>query len=132
MTNEIISVFIILGVSIVLFITEWIRIDIIALMVMVSLALSGAPYPDLLRVLPGEALSGFSNPAVVTVWSVLILSGALSRTGIANFIGERFLYLAGKSKSRLLAVIMITAGVLSGFMNSIGVTYLLLAVVLDI
>jgi len=125
MTNEIISVFAILSVSIVLFITERIRIDIIALMVMVSLTITGL-------VTPGEALSGFSNPAVVTVWSVLILSGALSRTGIANFIGEKFLYLAGKSKSRLLAVIMLTAGVLSGFMNSIGVTSLLLPAVLDI
>jgi len=125
MSLAIISVFVILGISIVLFITEWIRIDIIALMVLVSLALTGSVTPD-------EALSGFSNPAVVTVWSILILSGALSRTGIANYIGERLLYLGGRSIGRLLAVIMLTAGTLSGFMNSIGVTSLLLPAVLDI
>ncbi|UCF60656.1 MAG: SLC13 family permease [Anaerolineaceae bacterium] len=125
MTPEIAIVLGILGIAIVLFITEWVRIDVTALMVLVSLALTGL-------VSPSEALSGFSNPAVITVWAILILSGGLARTGIAGLIGHRVLRLAGKSEIRLLTIIMLTVGVLSGFMNDIGVASLFLPVVIDI
>ena len=125
MTQEIIIVLVILGAAVFLFISERIRVDIISLMVLVGLALTGLITPE-------EALSGFSNPAVVTVWAVLILSGALSRTGIANFIGSRLLRYGGQGEVRLLAVIMFTAGILSGFINSIGVASLFLPVVIDI
>jgi di/tricarboxylate transporter len=125
MTLEIGIVLAILGIAIVLFITEWVRIDVVALMVLVSLALTGL-------VTPAEALSGFSNPAVITVWAILILSGGLARTGIAGLIGHRVLRLAGMSEVRLLIIIMLTVGVLSGFMNDIGVASLFLPVVIDI
>ena len=125
MTLEIAIVLAILGIAIVLFITEWVRIDVVALLVLVSLALTGL-------VSPAEALSGFSNPAVITVWAILILSGALARTGVAGLLGHRLLRLAGESEVRLLTIIMITVGVLSGFMNSIGVASLFLPVVIDI
>jgi len=125
MSLEIITVLGILLLAVVLFITERVRVDVVALLVLVSLALTGL-------VTPAEALSGFSNPAVVTVWAVLILSGALSRTGVARLIGSWMLRLVGKSESRLLAVIMLTVGSLSGFMNTIGVASLFLPVVIDI
>jgi di/tricarboxylate transporter len=83
-------------------------------------------------VTPQEGVSGFSNSAVVTVWAVFILSGGLGQTGIANLIGKQVLRLAGDSEARLLIVIMITAGVMSAFMNNIGVAALLLPVILDI
>jgi di/tricarboxylate transporter len=125
MTLEIITVLSILILAIVLFITDWVRMDVVALLVLAGLALTGL-------VTPNEALSGFSNPAVVTVWAVLILSGALSRTGVAGLLGRRILHLAGESEARLLVIIMLTAGLLSGFMNSIGVAALFLPVVIDI
>ncbi|KPK91700.1 MAG: hypothetical protein AMJ88_12960 [Anaerolineae bacterium SM23_ 63] len=125
MTPEIAIILAILGIAIILFITEWVRVDVVALLVLVSLALSGL-------VSPAEALSGFSNPAVITVWAVLILSGGLARTGIAGLIGHRVLRLAGESEIRLLTIIMLTVGVLSGFMNDIGVASLFLPVVIDI
>ena len=81
MTPEIATVLAILLAAIVLFVTEWIRVDVVASMVLVSLALTGL-------VTPAEALSGFSNLAVITVWAVLILSGGLARTGVANRIGQ--------------------------------------------
>jgi di/tricarboxylate transporter len=93
-------------------------------MVMVALALTGL-------VTPSEALSGFSNSAVVTVWAVLILSAGLTRTGVANIVGRQLLRLAGHSEVRLIAVIMLAAGILSGFMNNIGVAAMLLPVVID-
>ncbi|MGD9098911.1 MAG: SLC13 family permease [Anaerolineae bacterium] len=125
MTPEILTVLTILTLSVVLFITEWVRMDVVALLVLASLALTEL-------VTPAEALSGFSSPAVVTVWAILILSGSLARTGVAGLVGRRMLQLAGNSETRLLAIIMLTAGILSGFMNSIGVASLFLPVVVDI
>ncbi len=115
----------ILVLAILLFVTERLGVDVVALLVLGSLAATGL-------VTPAEAVSGFSNPAVITVWAVLILSGGLSRTGVANFIGRHVLRLAGQGEVRLMAVIMLAAGVMSAFMNDIGVTALLLPVVISI
>jgi di/tricarboxylate transporter len=115
----------IMALAVVLFVTEWLRVDVVALLVLAALALIGL-------VTPAEAISGFSSPAVITVWAVFILSGALSRTGVASLIGRQVLRLAGTGELRLMAVIMLTAGVMSAFMNNVGVAALLLPVVMDI
>ena len=125
MTIDILLVFLILLTALVLFFSGWIRMDIVALLVLGSLALTGL-------VTPAEALSGFSNPAVVTVWAMFILSAALSQTGVARIIGRQVLKLAGKSEARMIIVIMLTAGLLSAVMNNIGVAVLMLPVVMDI
>lgn len=125
MTLDIVIVFSITALAVVLFITERVRVDLVALMVMASLALTGI-------LTPVEALSGFSSAAVVTVWAVLILSAGLARTGVAGAIGHRVLGLAGSSETRLVLLIMLMVGLLSGFMNSIGVAALFLPVVIDI
>lgn len=125
MTLEIIIVLAILSVAILLFVTEWVSMDVVALLVLGALTLSGL-------VTPIEALSGFSNPAVITVWAILILSGGLARTGVASLIGRRLMRLARGSETRLLIIIMLTVGILSGFMNTIGVVSLFLPVVIDI
>lgn len=125
MTFEMVAVFSILLLAMILFVTEWLRMDVVALLVLGVLALTGL-------VSPAEALSGFSNPAVVTVWAVFILSAGLSQTGVAKFIGHQVLRLAGRREAQLLVVIMLTAGVMSAFMNNVGVAALLLPVVMDI
>jgi di/tricarboxylate transporter len=125
MTVEIGIVLAILCIAILLFITEWVRIDVVALLVLFGLAVTGLTSTS-------DALSGFSNPAVITVWAMLILSGALGRTGIAGSMGHFLLRWAGNSEVRLLTIIMLTAGVLSGIMNDIGVASLFLPVVIDI
>ncbi len=125
MTLQIGLVLAILTLAVLLFITEKLRVDVVALLVLVLLALSGL-------VGPVEALSGFSNPAVITVWAVFILSGGLSRTGIAGLVGRQVLRLAGAGEMRLVALIMLTAAFLSAFMNNVGVAALLLPVVMDI
>ncbi len=125
MTFQITLVLAILGIAVVLFVTEKIRVDVVALMVLISLAMTGL-------VTPSEALSGFSNLAVITVWAVFILSGGLFRTGIADIIGRQVLRLTGKNEVRLLVVIMLTTSLLSSFMNDIGVAALLLPVVINI
>lgn len=125
MTTEIAIVLSILLVSIVLFITEVIRMDVVALLVLVALAFTGLVTPE-------EALAGFSNPAVVTVWAMFILSEGLTETGVAGSIGRQVLKMAGANQFRMIMAIMLTAGVLSAFMNNIGVAAFMLPVVITI
>jgi di/tricarboxylate transporter len=97
-TNDIALVLAILGIAIVLFATERIRVDLISMMVLLSLILTG-----LLTV--EEAFSGFSNPAVITVWAIYIVSEALFFTGVADYLGQRILQVSGKDVARLTAVL---------------------------
>ena len=125
MTPDVVLVFSILAVSVLLLVTEWIPMEVTALLSLGAVALTGL-------VSPVQALSGFSNPAVVTVWAVFILSGGLTLTGVANVIGRFVLRLAGTSESRMIIVIMVTAGVMSAIMNNVAVAALMLPVVMDI
>lgn len=125
MTPQIALTLIIIAAAIILFATEKLRVDMVALLVLLTLALTGL-------VGPTEVFAGFSNPAVVTVWAVFIVSGGLFRTGVADFLGERIVRVAGNSEPRLIAVIMLTCGLMSAFMNNIGATAVLLPAVAGI
>lgn len=125
MTPEILLVLGILAVVIVVLITEIMPLEVLALLVLGVLAITGL-------VSPQEALAGFSNPAVVTIWAVFILSGGLTRTGIANILGRYLLKMAGSGERRLIILIMVIAGGLSAFMNNVAVAALMLPVVMDI
>ncbi|NIM96379.1 MAG: SLC13 family permease [Anaerolineales bacterium] len=125
MTTDILLVFAILTIALILLISERVRMDLVALLVLGALVLTGI-------LTPTEALSGFSNPAVITVWAVFILSGGLTRTGIASEVGKYVLRLFGSSEIQLVLGIMLTAGLMSAFLNNIGVAALLLPVVMDI
>jgi di/tricarboxylate transporter len=125
MTLEIALVLAILAISLVLFISEVIRMDLVALLVLGALAVTGL-------VDSTEAFAGFSNSAVITVWAMFILSEGLTRTGIADIIGRQVMRLAGRREIAMITVIMITGAVLSAFMNNIGVAALMLPVVVDV
>ena len=125
MTLEIAIVLGILAVSLILFVSEVIRMDLVALLVLGTLAVSGL-------VTAPQAFAGFSNSAVITVWAMFILSDGLTRTGIADVISHQVMRLAGRREIPMIIVIMITAAVLSAFMNNIGVAALMLPVVVDI
>ena len=125
MTFEIALVLGILLISLVLFVSEIIRMDLVAMLVLCSLAVTGL-------VGPNEAFLGFSNSAVITVWAMFILSEGLTRTGIANVIGVRVMRIAGRREPVMIIVIMVTAAILSAFMNNIGVAALMLPVAVDI
>jgi len=122
---EIAIVLIILAVALVLFISEVLRMDLVALLVLCALAVTGV-------VTPNEAISGFSNAAVITVWAMFILSEGLTRTGIADILGRQVMRIAGSKEVPLIFWIMVISGGLSAFMNNIGVAALMLPVVIDI
>jgi di/tricarboxylate transporter len=125
MTVEIFIVLVILGVSLVLFVSEVIRMDLVALLVLCTLAITGLVDAE-------GAFAGFSNSAVITVWAMFILSEGLTRTGIADIIGRQVMRVAGRREIAMIFVIMVTGAVLSAFMNNIGVAALMLPVVVDV
>jgi di/tricarboxylate transporter len=125
MTQENLLVLVILAVAVILFVSERLRVDLIAMMVLITLSLTGMLTIE-------EAFSGFASPAVITVWSVYIVSGALFRSGVADTLAKFMLRLAGDSYLRLLFVIMITVGIMSSFMNNIGAVAILLPAVVSV
>jgi di/tricarboxylate transporter len=125
LTIEIALTLAIIVAAVVLFATEKLRVDLIALMVLLTVGLIG--------LIPPEAVfAGFASPAVITVWAVYIVSAGLFKTGVADILGERITRLSGKSETRLIIVIMVTCGTMSAFMNNIGATAVLLPVVVGI
>lgn len=125
MTPNIIFVLLILVVALVLFVTEWVSMDLVALMVMSVLGVSGL-------ISPADAVSGFSNPAVITVWAMFILSAGLTRAGIGELIGRYVMLAAGRSEARMIMIFMLVSGGLSAFMNNIGVAALMLPVAVEV
>jgi di/tricarboxylate transporter len=122
MTPEILLTLGIILIAVVLFATEKLRVDVIALLVLLAVTLLGLVSAE-------NAFSGFASPAVITVWAVYIVSGGLFRTGVADRIGEYITRMAGNDEPRLIAVIMLTSGIMSAFMNNIGATAVLLPAV---
>lgn len=125
MTLDQILVVVILIGALILFVTEKLRADLVALLVLLALLVT-----NLLTV--EEAFLGFSNPAVITVWAVFIISGGLQRSGVADIIAQYMLRWAGHSEFRLLVFIMLAAGVMSAFMNNIGAVAILMPAVISI
>ena len=115
----------ILVIALVLFVTEALRMDIVALLVVGALTVTGL-------VTPAEAVAGFSNEAVITLWAMFIISEGLLRTGVGDLIGRYLMRLAGRNEAALVAVIMLASGGLSAFMNNIGVAVLMLPVVMGL
>jgi len=109
----------IIGCALLLFITEWLRSDLVAIAVMLTLPLTGL-------ITAGEAFSGFSNPAVITVIGMFILSGGLVRTGVADWVAEMIIRGGGTNPTVLTIIIMLTVGGMSAFMNNIGAVAVML------
>ena len=125
MTTEIaLTLAIILG-ALVLFATEKLRVDLVALLVLLVVGLTGLIDPE-------RVFDGFANPAVITVWAVYMVSGGLLKTGVADVMGRGILRLGGEREPRLIATIMATCGLLSAFMNNVGATAMLMPAMVDI
>ncbi len=125
MTPDHLILYILIAAVVVLLVTEWIPLEATALLTMGILGLTGL-------VSAQEALAGFSSPAVITIWAVFILSGALDRTGVADRIGRSFQRLAGRTEIGLTTVLMLGAGLMSAVMNNVAVAALLLPVTMDL
>jgi di/tricarboxylate transporter len=113
MTREILVVLGILTGAILLFLSNRVRPDVVAVLVAVALAVTNS-------VTTQEALSGFSSPAVIAIAALLVIGAALVRTGVVQCIAGCLQGLAGESQGRLKVLSGAVPGVLSGFVNIIA------------
>lgn len=113
LTTQIMVVMGVLLFAILLFIFEWVRVDVVGIMMMVILPLLGL-------VTPKQAISGLSSNAVVSIIAVIIIGAGLDKTGVMNILARQIIKLAGKSETRIMALIAATVGLISSFMQNIG------------
>ncbi|MGB7876281.1 MAG: SLC13 family permease [Anaerolineales bacterium] len=125
MTPQIALTLAIIVGALIVFATDKLRVDVVALLVLLTVGLTGL-------IGPKEVFAGFSNSAVITVWAVYIVSGGLFKTGVADILGKFILRLSGDNEMRLITVIMLTCGVMSAFMNNVGATAMLMPAVVSV
>ncbi|MCF8031858.1 MAG: SLC13 family permease [Desulfarculaceae bacterium] len=122
LTFDMILVMIMIGIAVFLFIVEWVRVDVVAILMMVTL-------PLLHLVTPSEAFSGLSSNAVVSIIAVIIIGAGLDKTGVVNRLVGPILKVAGNSQSRIVIFISLTVAIISSFMQNIGAAALFLPAV---
>lgn len=125
MNPEMIFVFSLIGVAAILMASNRVRFDIVALLVVLALMLSGV-----LSV--GQALAGFGSSVVILVAGLLVIGEMLARTGVARAVGDWILKKGGTSETRLLVLIMLGAGLLGSIMSSTAVVAIFIPIVLRI
>jgi di/tricarboxylate transporter len=121
LTNEMLMVFAILAYTVLMFVTEVIRIDVAALLILVMLGLSGL-VPDT------HIFDGFASNAVIAIIAVMILGAGLDRTGVMTAVANFILKIGGKTEKTVMPVVSVTVGGISGFMQNVGATALFLPV----
>ena len=119
LTTDMILVMMLIGVAIFLFIIEWVRVDVVAILMMVVL-------PLFHLVSPKEAFIGLSSNAVVSIIAVIIIGAGLDKTGLINSLVSPILKIAGRSQSRIIIAISMAIAVISSFMQNIGAAALFL------
>jgi di/tricarboxylate transporter len=118
-------VFGLLALTIILFLSERLRLDLVAILALLALMLTGL-------LTPGEALAGFSDPIVLIIAGLFVVGGGLFQTGVANALGNWLARIAGQNEASLIVVIMLVVALLSAFMSSTGTTAVLLPMVVSL
>jgi di/tricarboxylate transporter len=123
--SELIWVLCLLAMAVLLFATGKVRMDAVALLVIVAFVLSGT-------LTLSEAFSGFSDPNVILIAALFIIGDGLVRTGVATSMGSWLVKVAGNSEIKMLVFLMLTVAGLGAFMSSTGVVAIFIPVVLSV
>ena len=115
--------FIILGITIILFVSGKIRPDIVAIASMMALSMTG-----ILTV--NETFSGFSNSSIILIAGLFIVGEAMSRTGLTSWLGNKIITLSKNNSNKLLVLVIIGSAILSAFMSNTGTVASLMPVVI--
>ncbi len=115
---------IILVVSAVLFVSGKMRSDLVAVLVMLALLLTGI-------LTPAEALAGFSNPIVIMMVGLFVVGGGVFSTGLAKKIGGQILSLSKGNETRLFILLMLTTSFVGAFVSNTGTVALMLPIVVS-
>ncbi len=125
MNSELIWVLSMLVGAILLFITNKVRMDVVALLIIILFVVSGT------LTLP-QALAGFSDPNVILIAALFVVGEGLVRTGIAYQVGDALVKVAGSSETRMLVLLMVAVATLGAVMSSTGVVAIFIPVVLSV
>ncbi len=116
------KVFGLLSAAILVFVFDWLRVDIVGILIMILLPLLGVLSAE-------EATAGLSSNAVVSIIAVMIIGAGLNRTGVMDVLAKKIIKVAGKSETRIMVVISATVSFISSFMQNIGAAALFLPAV---
>jgi len=117
MDSSILIVLVILAGTVFMLVLDVVRIDVVAILSMLA---------------PHEALSGFSSNAVVAMMAVMTMGRGVARTGLMDGFSRAVVRLAGAKRSKIVGLISVPVGLISGLIQNIGAVALFLPGVLDI
>ncbi|PQJ68791.1 SLC13 family permease [Polaribacter butkevichii] len=117
------TTFIILAITIILFVSGKIRPDIVAITSMMALSMTGV-------LTVGETFSGFSNSSIILIAGLFIVGEAMSRTGLTSWLGNKIIVLSKNNSNKLLVLIIIGSAILSAFMSNTGTVASLMPVII--
>ncbi len=123
MTWEILVVLLLLAAATVSYMLELASVDLITLMLLVGLVLTGVLGPE-------EAFSGFANEIIIVLCSIFVLSGALARTGVMDRLAVWIAKNSGSSELRALAILTAVSTVTSAFLSNTTTTAVLIPTVM--
>ena len=118
-------VFGVLGVAVVLFASGRVRLDLVALLVLLALLLG-----DIVTV--PQALAGFSDSVIVMIAGLFVVGEALVTTGVAFAVGQWLMRVGGRSETRLVALLMVTVGLTGAFISSTGIVAIFIPIALSV
>ncbi len=121
LTGDMMLVLVVLTATIGLFVSELVRVDIAAILVMVAIGLLGL-------VPANELFDGFASNAVISIIAVMILGAGLDRTGVMTVVAAYILKIGGRTATRIVPLVSGTVGVISGLMQNVGATALFMPV----
>ncbi len=128
-TPQMLVVMVLLGLTVFLFVSEIVRLDVAAISIMVLLGLLSL-IPSLEGLTDTRQLfSGFSSNAVMSIIAVMIMGAGLDKTGVMGLVAKRILRTSGPRETRIIPLLSGTAGLVSGFIQNAGAASLFLPVV---
>ena len=129
LNTEMSVVLAVLAVTVTLFVTEVFRIDLTAIITMVSLGLL-SQIPGLSNLADTSRLfDGFASNAVISIIAVMIIGAGLDKTGLMSIIAGYILRVGGNTEKKIIPIIAGSVGVISSFMQNVGAAALFLPVV---
>ncbi|WP_108307377.1 SLC13 family permease [Metalysinibacillus jejuensis] len=117
--------FLILGVTILLFMTNRVRPDLVAVMALLAFVVVGILTPQ-------EALAGFSNSVVIMIAGLFVVGAGILRTGLAATAGQLLMKWSGDSERRLFILLLVIVGCVGAFMSNTGTVALMMPIVVSI
>lgn len=125
MTSELLVVTITLSFAVIFFITNWVRSDLVAMLVVLVFMVSGVLTIE-------QSLAGFSDPVVIIIVAMFIVSEAIVHTGIAQRLGDFIIHRGGNNELFLMILIMLIVSLTGSFMSSTATAAIFIPVVMAV